>query len=417
VLAILKRRAQARRDPVEQAVRRLATARFVSLAGSDATGVAIGLAMYQQTHSARWLSLSLLLTIGAGSVLSPLGGRAGDVFDRRRLMIGAELASAAVFLSLAVVHTPVALLGLGLVATGIGTVFGPASGAAVAHVAGEERLNWATAVIATGANVGKTAGRLVAGVLIAALGPGSAFVLDAATFLVSASLTASVRHAFSDPSDRLAANHVAGPKREGGARFMLSDRSLRPVVASACISTFATAFSMTAEVPLAFSFGTGAIGLAALTACWSAGAIGASWYAKRALHEGNEPTAVLGGRMAMALGVGLVAVSQSLMPALTCYLLGGLGGGLMGVAAQSLIVRRTPDRLRARTLGAIESCRNLAFGAGVLGAGALVGVLGARPVYAFVGLTMALGTLPVAKLVMRLGGPRPLWSASAAAEA
>ncbi|MCW2953112.1 MAG: hypothetical protein JWQ48_2282, partial [Conexibacter sp.] len=34
--------------------------------------------------------------------------------------------------------------------------------------------------------------------------------------------------------------------------------------------------------------------------------------------------------------------------------------------------------------------------------------VGARPVYAAVGLTMAVGTLPVAALVRRLGGLRAL---------
>jgi hypothetical protein len=89
----------------------------------------------------------------------------------------------------------------------------------------------------------------------------------------------------------------------------------------------------------------------------------------------------------------------------------------MGVAAQSLIMRAVPDHLRARTLGAIDACRNVAFGAGVIGAGALVTLVGARPVYAAVGLTMALGTLPVAALVLRLGGPRPLRLRAAGATA
>jgi MFS family permease len=110
----------------------------------------------------------------------------------------------------------------------------------------------------------------------------------------------------------------------------------------------------------------------------------------------------------MASGVGLVALAPSLGPMLACYVLGGVGGGFMGVAAQSMIMRAVPDDLRARTLGAIESCRNFAFGLGVVGAGAAVTLAGARPVYAAVGFTMALGTLPVAALVFRLGGPRRL---------
>ena len=43
------------------AVRRLAAARLLSLTGTDASGVAIGFALYAQTRSTAWLSLSLLL--------------------------------------------------------------------------------------------------------------------------------------------------------------------------------------------------------------------------------------------------------------------------------------------------------------------------------------------------------------------
>jgi MFS family permease len=381
------------------------------MAGTDATGVALGFALYEQTHSAKWLSLSLMLTVGAGALLAPLGGRLGDLLDRRKLMIGAELAACAVFIVLAVVHTPATLLACGLLATAIGTVFGPASGAAIGHIAGDRHLSWASGLIATGSNVGKTAGRLAAGVVIAALGVGGVFLLDALTFLVSAWMIASVRRAFSTPLTGPApGEEPIEPLKEGGLRFLMGDRTLRALVATACVSTFATAFSMTAEVPLVFDVGGGALGLGALTACWGAGMVAGSWYGGRALHRGNEATGVLAGRLAMAAGVGLVASAPSIGPMLACYLLGGAGGGFMGVAAQSLILRSAPDHLRARTLGAIESCRNLTFGLGVIGAGALVGLVGARPLYAAVGLTMALGTLPVAALVVRLGGPRRLWA-------
>jgi MFS family permease len=403
------RRPTSQPQSTQAAVRRLAVSRFISMAGTDATGVALGFALYEQTHSATWLSLSLMLTIGAGALLAPLGGRLGDLVDRRKLMIGAELAACAVFATLAIVHTPAALLTLALMATAIGTVFGPASGAAIGHVAGERHLTWASSLIATGSNVGKMAGRLTAGVIIAVLGVGGVFLLDALTFLVSAWIIASVRRAFSAPLTGPApGEEPVAPIEKGGVRFLMGHRTLRALVATACVSTFATAFSMTAEVPLVFDVGGGALALGALTACWGAGMVAGSWYAGRALHRGNEVTGVLAGRLAMAAGVGLIAAAPSIGPMLACYLLGGAGGGFMGVAAQSLILRSVPDHLRARTLGAIESCRNVTFGLGVLGAGALVGLLGARPVYAAVGLTMALGTIPVAALVLRLGGPRPL---------
>jgi MFS family permease len=399
---------------VRSAVRRLATARFVSLAGSDATGIAIGFALYEQTHSPKWISLSLLLTIGAGAVLAPLGGRLGDLADRRRLLVATEIASAAVFVVLVVVHTPMALLGLALLATAIGTVFGPASGAAIAHVAGEQELTWANGLVATSSNVGKTAGRLTGGALVAALGAGSVFMLDAMTFLASALIIRSVRRGLSAPIDGPRAPVPAGP-RKGGLRIVVGDRTLRLVTAAACISTFATAFSMTAEIPLAFELGAGAIGLGALTAAWGLGMVAGSWYAGRTLHRGNEATGLFAGRVTMALGVALVAVAPALGAAVACYALGGLGGGFMGVAAQSLVLRNAPEHARATVLGALDACRNVAFGVGVVLAGATVAAAGPRPVYAAVGVLMAIGALPAAALVVRLGGPRRLRPAPALA--
>lgn len=190
--------------------------------------------------------------------------------------------------------------------------------------------------------------------------------------------------------------------------MLRENRTFRLLALSACISTFATAFTLTAEVPLVFEIGAGALGLGALTASWGLGTIAGSWYAGRALHEANEATGVLVGRLAMATGVALVAAAPSLGPMLACYLLGGAGGGFMAVAAQSLLMRSAPDRMRARMLGTLESCRNVAVALGVIGAGAAVTLAGARPVYAAVGIAMAVGAVPVAALVMSLGGPRRL---------
>ena len=77
------------------------------------------------------------------------------------------------------------------------------------------------------------------------------------------------------------------------------------------------------------------------------------------MHLGNEASGVLAGRLAMAAGVGIAAAAPSIGPALACYLLSGLGGGFMGVAANRCNVA---DAERPRLLGVIESRRNTTFG-------------------------------------------------------
>lgn len=392
-------------------MRRLALGRLVSMAGTDASGIALGWALFAQTHSTAWLSLSLLLTIGGGSLLAPLGGRLGDRVDRRRLMIACEVASAAAFTTLVFVHTPAALLGVSVLATASGAAYGPAAGAAIAHLAGDADLSRANALISTGGNLGRTAGRIAAGVIVAAVGPGAVFALDAASFAASALLTASVAGSFGG-GVALGAGRASG---RAGLRELIQHPVLRPLAASACVSTFVTSFSMTAEVPLAVEIGGGAVALGVLAAGWGAGMVAGSWLAGRVLHAGNEATGVLAGRATMAVGLGLVALAPALPPTTASYVVGGLGGGFMGVGSQSLILRRTPEAMRARALAALDACRNLAFGAGVIAAGAVVGLLGPRPVYALVGIGVLIGCLPLVALVTRLGGPRALRPAPAIA--
>jgi MFS family permease len=328
-------------------------------------------------------------------------------------MLTCEVLSASLFAVLALVHTPWVLLGVSVLATASGSAFGPAAGAAIAEIAGEKELTWANSLIATGANVGATAGRLASGLLVAALGPGLVFGIDALSFLASAMLISTIHVPF---SARAAGREVAEQTSGGlGLRALLEHPVLRLLAAAACISTFATSFSMTAEVPLSVTLGAGPIGLGALAAAWGLGMIAGSRLAGQALHAGNEATGVLTGRAVMGVGIGLVALAPALWAAIGCYALGGLGGGFMGVAAQSLILRRAPEALRARLLAATDACRNASFGAGVLLAGGAVGVAGPHVVYACVGAGVLVGCLPLARLVRRLGGLRPLRPAMAVA--
>ena len=58
----------------------MSAASFISMAGTDASGVAVGFAMFAQTHSAQWMSLSLLATLGEAYKVCQLKGRSLDPF-------------------------------------------------------------------------------------------------------------------------------------------------------------------------------------------------------------------------------------------------------------------------------------------------------------------------------------------------
>jgi MFS family permease len=408
------------------AVRRLALARLISLAGTDASAVAVSFALYAQTGSVGWLSASLLVMFGLGAVAAPLGGSLADRADRLTLMLAADAVAVGVFGVMAVLHTPMAMLALCGIATLAGNVHGPASAAAIPAVAGPDNLAWANGLLATGGNVGKTIGRLGGGVLVAALGAGAVFALDALSFALSALLVWSVREPLAEglraaraaataardsasatARDSATATAASATARREGWRTLLADPTLRSVIASSCVATLMTSFTMTAEAPLAATFHAGAAGLGALAASWSLGMVGGSWLAGRVLREDNEALGLFGGRLLMGLGIASVALAPVFWPALLAYVVGGFAGGFLLVAATSMVQRAASDATRGRALAAAEGAKTAAFGLGVLLAGTVVGHLGPQATYALVGVGVLASSLPVARLALAGRGPAP----------
>src|SRR6266487_1407344 len=86
------------------AVHRLFISRVISLTGGAAAFVALNFTIFQRTHSTVWLAAALLLTFGVEGMVAPFAGAPGDRFNRRTVMVASDLASAAVFLGMALVH-------------------------------------------------------------------------------------------------------------------------------------------------------------------------------------------------------------------------------------------------------------------------------------------------------------------------
>lgn len=384
-------------------VRRLAAASLVSLAGSDAAGVALSFALYLRTGSGVWLAAGLLVSLGLSSVLGPLGGVLADRHDRRALMLAGDLVAGVCFAVLVVVDAPAVMLGLTAVATAAGCLAAPAAAAALPVIAGDRDLEWANGVLAIGANVGKTAGRLGAGVLVAACGAPMVFGVNALSFLASAGLVLSVRGPFQAARPVARASGPALPWRQIAAH-----PTFRLVTASGCVATFMTAFTMVAELPLVVLHGAGAVGLGALAASWSLGMIAGSWWAGRTLTPANAAQALAGGRVLMGLGIGAVAFSPIFWPTLACYLVGGAAGGFLLVAASSLLQRAAADELRGRTLALADAAKTAAFGVGTVLAGLLVQPIGPQTVYAVVGLGVVVSALPAWRLSRAAAVPRAL---------
>ncbi len=192
--------------------RLLAIGSVISLVGDGFFYVALAWQVYELSNVPTALSLVGLAWTLPLVLFVVVGGVASDRYDRRRVMISADLLRAATVGAIGVLSvTGVLELWhvIGLIAfVGIGDAFfNPASTAIVPDLLPDERLPQANAL--NGALRPLTlrlVGPALAGFIVAAVGPGWAFVADGASFLASAvaiGMIATRRHRLDRPASGL----------------------------------------------------------------------------------------------------------------------------------------------------------------------------------------------------------------------
>lgn len=381
------------------AVRRLALARLISVTGGAAAFAALNFTIYQRTHSAAWLSASLLLTFGAGGLVAPLGGALGDRFDRRRVMIASDLAGAACFAAMALVQEPAALLAVGFATAIVESPFWSASAAAIPNLVGEDDLPWANGLVQMGGNAGIMIGPAVGGALLAVVGPGPVFAANALSFVISAGLVATVGGRFSEERVGHGDEHRG---LRAGFVFIARDRVLRTILLAWVVFVVGLGMVMVADVPLAELFGAGAAGYGLMIGAWGAGSVLGS-LSGRWLNERTELRALVLGAAAVAVTTAGIATSPWFASVLVLILLAGIADAVTMVAETGIQQRRTPDAVRSRVSAASEAVIHVALAAGFALGGPALEVLGPRGVYAVGG---GLGLLGAAVLLPIVRSPR-----------
>ena len=168
-------------------MRQLLGAMAVSQTGDWLYGVALVVFVFDATHSVGWVSVSVVARMAAYMSCSAVGGALADRFDRRRWMIGINLAQAGVLSAMAVVAAldgPVAVvIALSFCAAALSASYHPAVFATVPVIVGEDDLAAANAAVATIEQIAMAAGPALGALVVALTTSAAAFALDAVSFL------------------------------------------------------------------------------------------------------------------------------------------------------------------------------------------------------------------------------------------
>ncbi|TDD46416.1 MFS transporter, partial [Nonomuraea terrae] len=183
--------------------RRLLAAGLISQTGDWAISTGLAFHVYQLTGSALSTATMLLVSRLPDVVLGPAAGALADRWDRRRLLVAADLLLAVALLPLLAVREPgqVWIVYTVALATGVlGTVLVPAQKALLPQLVTGAQLVRANALHGQSGQVARLLGAMAGGVAVEAGGLAAVVWIDVASFLLSALLLWRVRPPVADPA-------------------------------------------------------------------------------------------------------------------------------------------------------------------------------------------------------------------------
>jgi|SRR5581483_4896913 len=387
---------------------------LISGLGTWLAVVALTLDVAARTHQSGWWVAALLVAdflpgVAIGLTLGPLVDR----LSRKRLLVAADLARLAAFVALVFATRPWHIVALAFVA-GVASGFArPAAYAGLPNLVSAEMLPRANSLLRTADQLTIMVGTLLGGVAVAASGPDLAYSLNAASFLLSATLLVRISGTVLQEGEVPSRGHWRDLAE--GFQLVRRSRALAAVLVSWNLAMLAIALVNVAEVFLAtVSYDAGSFGYGLLWAAAGLGAVIGALFVSTWLDR-LSMTAVYGGAIGlMALGDVAAAASPTVWVAIWCVLVGGVGNAAAIVCNSVLVQRGAPDHLRGRAFTLIMGSNFAVLGIGMALAGLLVKVLGggddpdaARWVYGIAGGLLALAALGGYAMLRRAREPIP----------
>ncbi|MER5897456.1 MFS transporter [Streptomyces sp. NPDC001876] len=339
-----------------------------SVLGDQLARVALSLLVFERTESAGWTAATYALTTLPALLSGVLLSGLADRFPRRTVMVGCDLVRAALVGLMALPGTPLPLLaGLLVLAQLAEAPFGAAQGALLPTVLGERRYERGQRVMLITHQAGQLVGFAGGGVLVVWLGSHLSLGLNAASFLLSASLIRFGVKARPIASDDVRQKRLHMQVRSGAA-LIWADPRLRALVALGWLAGFIVLPEGLAA-PFADEAGGGGASVGLLLAAHPAGMVlGAALLGRASV--GDEWRRKLLGPLAVGANLPLLLYWTGPGVAVAVLLL--MASGVCSayqITAGATFVLLTPAGQRGQVLGLARSGLTAMQGIGVAAGG------------------------------------------------
>lgn len=368
--------------------RLLWSAQLVSTIGTGLTDLAAGILVFKATGSALSVGLMFMATAVPTLLVGLIAGVFVDRYDRRKIMVIADLTRAAIVATipfLVGINIVLLYVAVALVST-ISQFFNPANDALLPEVATDEELAAANSWIMISSFGSTSVGFALSG-LLATIDIDWAFWLDALTFLFSAALLIRVQVGKIETEEETSVGVVLANLREGVATLVFT-----PILRNLLL----------VGIPVYLSFGLWNV----LLLPFAIEALHATTF-EYGLQEGLTSVGFVIGALMMAkwadrfregawivmatIVMGIVGIlygtSTSIPIAILLVMVSGFFNAPSSISRRVLLQRETPRELRGRVFSAFAVARDVTFLVGI-GLAGLADVIDVR--YLVVGSSILL---------------------------
>ena len=362
-----------------------------------------------------WMAVRYLLM----AIVSPLGASLADRLPRKLVLIGSDLVRAALAVIAAIAlftDAPDAvIIVVATVLSLVGCIFRPAQMAWMPSLTRRpEELTAANGASSTIESLAFFLGPALGALLVTATSVQVVFLLNAATFLLSAVLVWGI-HPIAGPTPgdegKDADEDEAGPQEgmlsemAGGFRHIARDRDLVMVAILVCTQTIVAGATAVFGVVLAVDIlDTGPQGVGIIDSVFGVGAILGGFYAIGRATRNRLASDLALGTVLWSLPLLLIVAYPSPVTVFASAILLGFGNPLVDVNFATIVQRLTPDAVLGRVFGAYEGALIAGMALGSAVTPFLISSFGLQWALAILALVVGIPALAFIPRCLRLDG-------------
>ncbi|MCU0274062.1 MAG: MFS transporter [Acidimicrobiales bacterium] len=388
-------RAESTRRPA--GVRRIVAMEVAGGLGDGIFWVGLVAALLEQGAGATALAVAAVVRLGPRALISAPAGALADRWDRRRLLVGLDLARSLLMVALAGLAatgaTTAVLLVVVLASYTLAAPYRPALSAALPVIAGEARLASANALVGTTRQLMTFLGPVAGAAVLHVASPAVAFLCNGLSFLVAGVLVAGVGElrgaAAASTSPRTAP--ADGRDQPGEWREIWAIPGVRVVVGLVCAMYAVRGAELVLLVLLAEQLGLGNSGIGVVTGILGLGALAALPISPRVAGSPTPDRPIVAAMVATAVPFVLIAAVSGFTVTAAGLFVVGIGVVVFEVVTVVLLQRLAPLQVLGRVFGLAGTASN---------AGKLIGALTIPVAVAAWGVDASLAVVGISVLVV-----------------